>query len=347
MLAQVEKEGAFKKLKKLEGLRDELDKRRRFALTAIFNTVHYPYPYPKDKRYYAVQGEIDKRTKHAREIWDNPFSVTIKREGKLGKHFETWDKVIEELEIKKVDTAHLKKRMAPYLLYVTGEPLTIRTYFRTEEEKTLLAYNRWVMSQYNPARTEYANGSERRQVQVTNEYRMMIGYTAVVTPPNIPYASLTPDNAVTVLNKAVLEKTMPLRALRIDNRLVEAARLHSQDMSKRGYFAHQAPPNPATGEGATGPAFRMQKLGYNGFGFSENIAMSASPKGAHEMWIRSSGHHRNILSGWTDLGSGLGGRNFTQNFGNGGGGPAKIQPDTTIRKREGRGRGGMGRRSGR
>ncbi|MDF1700589.1 MAG: CAP domain-containing protein, partial [Planctomycetota bacterium] len=347
ILDLVQKEAGFKKLAKLAAMRDELDKRRRHALTAIFNTVHYPYPVAKDARYWAVQGEIDTRVKHAREIWDNPFSVTLKRDGKLGKHLEAWDAVIEELQIKKIDTTDIQKAMQPYARYVTGEPLTIRTYFRDKAEKELLAYNHWVMTQYNPARTEEARGSERRQVLVTNEYRMLIGYTAVVTPGSAPYASLTKENAVTVLNQAVLEKTMPLRALRIDNRLVKAARLHSEDMSKRGYFAHQAPPNPATGEGATGPANRMQKQGYQGFGYSENIAMSASPDQAHQMWIHSSGHHRNILSGWTELGSGVGGRNFTQNFGTGGGGSPEIQPDTDIRERPARGRGGMGRQPGR
>ena len=107
-----------------------------------------------------------------------------------------------------------------------------------------------------------------------------------------------------------------------------------------------APANPATGAPATGPADRMMKQGYRGWSYSENIAMSASPTQAHLMWIHSSGHHRNILSGWTDLGSGVGGRNFTQNFGSGGGARPEIYADTKIRGREGSGRGGRGRRRG-
>ncbi len=346
-LALVAKDPAFKRLGKLQAMRDELDKRRRHALTAIFNTVHYPYPYAKNGRYYAVQGEIDKRVKHAKEIWDDPYSVKIKRDGKLGKYLATWDAAIQELGIKEVDTTDLVKKMASYARYVTGEAINIRTYYRSDAEKEWFAYNHWVMTQYNPARTEVATVSERRQVQVTNEYRMLLGYTATVTPGSAPYESITKDNVVTVLNQAVLEKTMPLRAVRIDNRLVMAARLHSEDMSKRGYFAHQAPPNPATGEGATGPGHRIGKQGYRGFGASENIAMSASPDQAHMMWIHSSGHHRNILSGWSDLGSGVGGRNFTQNFGTGGGARPEIQPDTEIRTRGGAGRGGMRPGSGR
>ena len=118
-------------------------------------------------------------------------------------------------------------------------------------------------------------------------------------------------------------------------------------MTRRGFFAHQAPPNPATGEGPTGPADRMQKQGYFGWGYSENIAMSASPTQAHVMWLHSSGHHRNILRGWTDLGSGVAGRDFTQNFGNGGGGkaghPARYE-DPRGERSPGGGRGRPGGR---
>ena len=164
---------------------------------------------------------------------------------------------------------------------------------------------------------------------------MLLGYTAAVKPGAAPYDSINRDNVVKILDQAEILKTSPLRALRIDNRLVLAARLHSEDMSKRGYFAHQAPANPATGEGPTGPADRMMKQEYIGFGYSENIASSPSPTQAHTMWCHSSGHHRNILSGWTDLGSGVGGRNFTQNFGLGGGAKPQVYPDTSIRKRQG------------
>ncbi|MDA1196093.1 MAG: CAP domain-containing protein, partial [Planctomycetota bacterium] len=341
LLDLVEKDPAFRKLAKLQSMRDDLDDKRKYALRAIFNTTHYPYPADKDARYWAVQGEIDRRVKVARDIWDDPYVVSIERDGKLAKSLDAWDAVLLELEIKAIDTAELRKRMEPFARYATGERLTIRTYYRNDMEKELLAYNRWVMGEYNPARTEEARPPEMRQVEVTNEYRMLIGFTANVTPGSAPYASITKDNVVQILDQATLDSTMPLRAVRIDNRLTRAARLHSEDMSKRGYFAHQAPPDPGQGRGATGPADRMQREGYQGFGYSENIAMSGSPDTAHQMWIHSSGHHRNILSGWIDLGSGLGGRNFTQNFGTGGGGGPEIQPDTGVRDRGDRGRGGM------
>ena len=49
---------------------------------------------------------------------------------------------------------------------------------------------------------------------------------------------------------------------------------------------------------------RARREGYSG-GVGENIARGASTGvGAFWQWFRSSGHHRNMLSGWTDLGCG-------------------------------------------
>jgi len=347
VLAQIAKEPVFKKLAKLKELRAELDKRRAYALQAIFNTTHYPYPYDRgSSNYHAVQDEVDRRTALVKEVWDNPLQVRIKRAGQLAKHLDAWDQILVELQAKGVDVAELRTKIEPYTLYVTDEPIGLREYFADNAERDLLAYNRWVMTAYNPARTEYARESERKQVEVTNEYRMMIGFTAAVTPGAAPYASITKDNVVQILDQARVDKLSPLRAVRIDNRLATSARMHSEDMSMRGYFAHQAPPNPATGRGSTGPADRMMAQGYQGYAYSENIAMSASPTQAHAMWLHSSGHHRNILTGWIDMGAGVGGRNFTQNFASGGGARAEIQPDTAIREAQGTGRAGTGPRRG-
>jgi len=62
--------------------------------------------------------------------------------------------------------------------------------------------------------------------------------------------------------------------------------------------------------------------------------MANSPLEAHQRWLRSSGHHRNIVSDWADLGVGFGGRRWTQNFGVGGGAPwfvpGKTPPEGEI-----------------
>jgi len=330
LLAQVLKQPVFKKLEKLAERREELDKRRRYALLAIFNEKHYPYPYVRgSEQYREVQQEIDRRVAAVREIWDDPAKVTITRKGQLDHALGRWEANLAELKRLDADVSDLEAKIAPYVAYATGEPITIREYFKDEKERRLLAYNRWVMEVYNPRQDREATQAERRQTRVTNEYRMMMAYAVVVAPGRAPYEAIDEDTVVRILDEAtIVMDNSPLTAVRIDDRLVRSARGHSLDMQKRSFFNHYAPPNPATGEPRTSPFDRMQKAGYKGGGASENIAQGAtSPEGAHDQWVHSSGHHRNILSPWYDQGVGQAGRLWTQNFGIGGGKPPVIEPD--------------------
>jgi hypothetical protein len=331
LLAKVLKDPAFKKLEKLAALRDELDKRRRSALLAIFNEKHYPYPYQRgSKTYTQVQQEIDERVARVREVWDDDYKVKISRKGPLARLLGKWDAALAELKRLEADVGELEQTMAPYLAYATGEPFSVREYFKNDGERKLFAYNRWVMGTYNPKQDREATQPERRQTEVTNEYRMMMGYAAAVTPGAAPYEAIDDDTVAKILDDGRIEQLVPLRAVRVEDRLVRSARAHSQDMQKRGFFAHHAPPNPATGAPRTSPFDRMQDAGYKGGGASENIANgSTSPEGAHEQWVHSSGHHRNILSPWHDQGVGQAGRLWTQNFGTGGGRLPVIEEEAT------------------
>jgi uncharacterized protein YkwD len=82
-------------------------------------------------------------------------------------------------------------------------------------------------------------------------------------------------------------------------------------MFRCGYFGHDG----ATEETRT-LALRLRAKGYGGSDMGENIARARSPLAAHQLWIRSSGHHRNILNaGWTIAGTANAGDLYTQNFG--------------------------------
>jgi uncharacterized protein YkwD len=81
-------------------------------------------------------------------------------------------------------------------------------------------------------------------------------------------------------------------------------------MGSLGYFSHFSP-NPKRRT----PFQRMRLEGYT-YGVSENIAATPSAAGAHYRWLRSSGHHRNILMPThTEFGVGNNGRLWVQNFG--------------------------------
>jgi hypothetical protein len=334
--ALVEKAAADASMHRVASLRarrDELDKRRAYALLAIFDERHWPYPHPAEISgpYEQVWNEVVKRTKAVREIWDEAGTVRIPAGGELKKHVDRHAAVVAELESKGVDVSALRDAMAPYALYV-GETLSIRTFFRDAEEKRLLAYDRWVMDVYNPARDSVATPLEREQTRITNEYRMMMGFMIKVDPSDDPIDKIDGHNVAQILDKGreVAGSRVPLHAVRIDDRLVSSARGHSLDMAKRGYFAHEAPANPATGEPATTPFDRMAKAGYSGLEASENIAQAGGPQEAHDRWLHSSGHHRNILSNWADQGVGQSGSLWTQNFGRGGGAEWTLPEGTTA-----------------
>lgn len=118
---------------------------------------------------------------------------------------------------------------------------------------------------------------ELEQVRLTNEHRMALGRPA----------------------------------LELDLRLVVSARGHSSDMARLGFFEHTSPvPGRAT------PGDRMLAAGYGEAG-GENIACGVdSARAAHDVWVASPAHHRNLLdAGWRAIGVGRDGRLWTQNFG--------------------------------
>ncbi|TPV92769.1 MAG: CAP domain-containing protein [Myxococcales bacterium FL481] len=69
-----------------------------------------------------------------------------------------------------------------------------------------------------------------------------------------------------------------------------AARVHSKDMVERGYFSHYSP----EGEGPNG---RIEKAGYGGFGWGENIAYgNSTAEQTVEQWMNSDPHCSNIMN---------------------------------------------------
>jgi uncharacterized protein YkwD len=118
-----------------------------------------------------------------------------------------------------------------------------------------------------------------------------------------------------------------LRKLRLDARLSRAAKRHSRNMRDRRFFDHVSP-------GGSTPISRIRHTGYlaraSRYAISENIAWGAgrfaTPTAIVRMWMRSSGHRRNILTRrYRDLGVGiafgtpgtrdLGGAIYTTTFG--------------------------------
>jgi uncharacterized protein YkwD len=131
---------------------------------------------------------------------------------------------------------------------------------------------------YNERLATSATREEKANVLAVNEYRIMMGRHPV----------------------------------KIDERLVRAARGHSIEMVKLKYFAHDGPT-----PGLRSPGERAAREGYGG-GVGENIATGAGTgREAFDLWFHSSGHHRNMISrGWTEMGCGRSAKTmWTQKFG--------------------------------
>lgn len=98
-----------------------------------------------------------------------------------------------------------------------------------------------------------------------------------------------------------------LNPLLIDPKLCDAARDHSEDMAKLGFFAHESPV-----EGKKTPWDRAKNFGTSGR--AENIAINGSTSGANQAWFYSPGHHKNMFAKHSYVGLGASGRHFTQMF---------------------------------
>ncbi|MBW0105479.1 CAP domain-containing protein, partial [Pseudonocardia sp. KRD291] len=100
-------------------------------------------------------------------------------------------------------------------------------------------------------------------------------------------------------------------AVRIDPRITEAARRHSEDMAAAGYFAHDSRDGRSFAD-------RLSAAGYPSPG-AENIAQGQpDAASAVEAWMDSPGHRRNIEDcSLTTIGVGLAGDAdyWTQDFG--------------------------------
>jgi uncharacterized protein YkwD len=225
-----------------------------------------------------------------REVWESPFRLVAAMDDSVKAALEVLVEVDEALARvvpgHKPDFSGLEQRAGRAVdmpgFVPPGAAAGVREY-----SLKVLAYNERVATS--------AGREEKDNVRAVNEYRMMMGRTAV----------------------------------KIEERLVRAARGHSRHMNQHGYFAHDA---PAQFPEVRSPGDRARRQGYGG-GVGENIAMGTpSGRDAFRAWFGSSGHHRNMLGrGWTEMGAGRSApHHWTQLFGAAGGknldDPAALPP---------------------
>ncbi len=272
LLASLKGDSGLGNIQQLRALKTELNRRRAYAKKLIYDEKAYPYDACHGCK---AQPEVDKRVNAVRELWDNPFASSLVGAGVKGKsdRIKEINSQLKGLGVA-ADTGGLN---LGYIAALANKKMNIQNFGLNGKEQKLIVYNHKVYDG-NKAMNSHATNAEKKQVEVTNDYRHMMGHHCVY----------------------------------IDDRLVKAARGHSAYMQSSGKFAHNIPGHP---DGAS-PGQRCKKAGYTG-NASENISMGRTgPKAVHNAWYNSSGHHRNLLKDtWRVMGAGQAGKYWTQNFG--------------------------------
>jgi uncharacterized protein YkwD len=109
---------------------------------------------------------------------------------------------------------------------------------------------------------------------------------SLLAAPAAPAALTAGERALLIeMNRVRAAHGAP--ALRVDMRLERAARAHSRDMLRRGYFAHGEFARRLAGFGARGPAVG-ENLGWG-------VGPAGSPRAIVAAWLASPPHRANLL----------------------------------------------------
>jgi len=290
--SEIERSPVFEGLVALGKEHAELEARRKHALELIFDEQKYFYPYnppecpqEKAKLYAGVQQEVDTRVAAVRESWKNARRVHLPEKLRVAVEELGWNaRVRKPRKLELAWPAELPEWAR--WIDTRAESVDLATFAcdaseraRLDQDVRVAAFNASAFATKDSDKLAEANSEERAELAITNEYRRLLG-----------------------------------RALLAWNRKLQlSAQKHADYQSLTGDFGHFEK-DPAR----HGPVERMRAEGYKGGG-GENCHMGDSgAEGAHQGWIHSSGHHRQILSPDAhELGVAISGSYWTQNFGDG------------------------------
>jgi uncharacterized protein YkwD len=246
-------------------LKSMLEERRKTALLLIEDAVKYPYNRANPTK--KGQKEVNELVDLVREVWDTPLDLVLEWSADVKPLLDRVMQVDGWLEQADEDGEFVADMESVHA--AVRDAIGVRDFFPDKYSHEVLAFNREVKTT--------SDAEERDNVLAVNEYRMMMGRTAV----------------------------------KIHERLLRAARGHSKHMRPNKYFSHHS-----KFKGLESPCKRAKRQGYNG-GVGENISAGRpTGRGAFWAWFHSSGHHRNMIGrGWTELGAGRSHAHFTQLFG--------------------------------
>ena len=185
----------------------------------------------------------------------------------------------------------------------------------------------WTTLQFNQGEGRYTievQAEDNYGIQVLSLLEVWVGKKHAAThvpirrvrPIPRPISSLdsAEERSLQLINKT--RARYGLKEVRLSYNLRQQARIHSSEMSQKGYFGHHSPHRGSLSS-------RLKRGGVRHSIAAENIAISTSPELAHVELVRSPSHLRNILDPHvTHIGVGIHQRNagpqpvltFTQIF---------------------------------
>lgn len=279
-LEKIHGHSSYRGLRKLVALRARAGKARREILELVFDPERYPHPHHVGRG--ASQEQHQAYVETQRRIEELTRG--------LEKIWEARHKVVLAPDLRRglqrlrqvqgwLDAEDLAAGTPDdsWLLHLprNADAVGVQQIAMDADERKRLKASARVMKA-NQERPGIATTGEQQQCRITNEYRLMLGRWA----------------------------------LRLNDHLVEASREHCKDMIRLGFFSHTSPV-----EGKRTPYDRAVAAGAKPRGLGENIAVHSGPQGAHNAWITSPGHHRNILQkAWRIMGAGNAGNRWCQQF---------------------------------
>ena len=147
----------------------------------------------------------------------------------------------------------------------------------------------------------------RRAARLVTAALSVVGLWAVAAPAGA--TSQAPATAMGTLEQGVLADVNALRqqhglaSVRLSAKLAAAARVHSEEMAKRGYFSHDS----ANGSSFDKRIVRYYPLqGTHYWSVGENLLWSSpdvDAAGALDMWMNSPEHRKILLTArWREIG---------------------------------------------
>jgi uncharacterized protein YkwD len=149
---------------------EELEKRRREAVSLVEDERRYPYPNPDHKG----QDEVDARVARVRELWDRPFLVVASFDEGIRAGLALVTEVDEAL-------ARLDREYVPdldALAEKASAAVDLRGFAPPGPAAAIREYSLQVLA-YNEKVATTATPEERDNVRAVNEYRMMMGRRAL------------------------------------------------------------------------------------------------------------------------------------------------------------------------